>query len=371
MLKFLAARPAHPLNAAVVSVPSGVQFGIFDHLTRPQGVELEALYEGRIALLQRAERAGFRGYHLAEHHGHRLSTTPSQALFLAALARETERLRLGMLVACLPLHHPIRLAEEICMLDQLSGGRLDLGVGRGISPFEHSLFGHDPDEGRERFEEALAMLVQGLETGRIDSTRASHYDFPEVELPVEPRQRPYPPLWAAGNVELAARNGFNFVFGGPVTEQVRSRYDELWEESRRQPGHLNPHVTEPKVGSSQYVCIADTDDEACWIGRRALGLLAQLLKRSVQVVPPHLQDPSRPGPTTPLVEAVERGGSDVLVCGSPETVRDHYVRYAAEGHANYIVINVPFGDMTFDEADRTLDLFISEVMPAVRAAANS
>jgi alkanesulfonate monooxygenase SsuD/methylene tetrahydromethanopterin reductase-like flavin-dependent oxidoreductase (luciferase family) len=347
-----------------------LEFGIFDHLTRPRAVELEALYEGRIALLQKAERAGFYGYHLAEHHGHALSTTPSQAVFLAALARETEHLRLGMLVACLPLHHPIRIAEEICMLDQLSGGRLDLGVGRGISPFEHTLFGHHPDEGRELFEESLAMVVQGLATGRMDSKGARGYDFPEIELPVEPRQKPYPPMWAAGNVEFAARNGFNFIFGGPVTEKVRSRYEELWEESRREPDHLNPHVTEPKIGSSQYVCIADTDDEARRIGRRALGLLAGLLKRSVETVPPHLQDPDKPGPTTPLVEAVERGGPDVLVCGSPETVRDHFVAYAAEGQANYIVINAPFGDMTMEEADRTLDLFTSEVMPAVRAAAN-
>ena len=147
-----------------------MEFGIFDHVTRPPGVPVQALYESRIALLREAEQAGFRGYHLAEHHGHALSATPSQVVFLSALARETERLRLGLLVACLPLHHPVRLAEEVCMLDQLSSGRVDLGVGRGISPFEHRLFGHDPDEARERFAEILPMVVQGLSTGRIDST---------------------------------------------------------------------------------------------------------------------------------------------------------------------------------------------------------
>jgi alkanesulfonate monooxygenase SsuD/methylene tetrahydromethanopterin reductase-like flavin-dependent oxidoreductase (luciferase family) len=188
---------------------SGIEFGIFDHVTRPPGVALDALYEGRIALLRKADAAGFRGYHLAEHHGHALSATPSQAVFLGAVARETERLRLGMLVACLPLHHPIRLVEEICMLDQLSGGRLDLGVGRGISPFEHRLFGHDPDESRDRFGELLPMVVQGLGTGRMDSAGSALHDFPEIELPVEPVQRPYPPMWAAGNVEAAARNGLN------------------------------------------------------------------------------------------------------------------------------------------------------------------
>ena len=72
------------------------------------------------------------------------------------------------------------------MLDQLSGGRVDLGVGRGISPFEHRLFGHDPDASRERFAEILPMVVQGLSTGRMDSAGAEHFDFPEVELPSSP-----------------------------------------------------------------------------------------------------------------------------------------------------------------------------------------
>jgi alkanesulfonate monooxygenase SsuD/methylene tetrahydromethanopterin reductase-like flavin-dependent oxidoreductase (luciferase family) len=347
-----------------------VDFGIFDHVTRPPGVALDELYEGRIALLKKADRAGFYGYHLAEHHGHGLSATPSQVPFLAALARETERLRVGMLVACVPLHHPIRLVEEICMLDHLSGGRLDLGVGRGISPFEHVLFGHDPDDARERFAEVLPMVVQGLTTGRIDSVGSEHYDFPEIELPLEPLQRPYPPMWAAGNVEFAARNGLHFVFGAPVTAELRGRYDELFAASRDDPDRLNPHVTEPKIGSSQYLCIAGTDEEARRIGERALAVLGRFLGRSVGREPPHLQDPDRPAPPTPLVKAIQGGGAGgVLVCGTAATVRDYYVRYAAEGNANYIVINVPFGDMTYAEAEHTLDAFIDEVLPAVRAVA--
>ena len=345
-----------------------IEFGIFDHVTRPPGVALADLYEGRIALLRTADAAGFRGVHLAEHHGHGLSATPSQTVFLAALARETEHLRLGMLVACLPLHHPIRLAEEICMLDQLCGGRLDLGVGRGISPFEHRLFGHDPGLSRERFAEILPMVVQGLATGRMDSAGSRHFDFPEVELPVEPVQRPYPPLWAAGNAEAAARNGLNVVSGLPLTVEMRRRVDALWAESRRAPDRLNPHVATPWIGSSQYVCIARTDDEAQRIGERALDVLGGFLARSIGREPPHLQDPDHPDPPTPLVQAIQSRAPGVLVCGTAGTVRDHYVRYAAEGTVNYLVVNVPFGDMTFAEAEYTLDAFIGEVMPAVREA---
>jgi alkanesulfonate monooxygenase SsuD/methylene tetrahydromethanopterin reductase-like flavin-dependent oxidoreductase (luciferase family) len=204
----------------------------------------------------------------------------------------------------------------------------------------------------------------------MNAAGCAHYDFPEIELPVQPLQRPYPPLWAAGNVELAARNGMNFVFGAPITAELRARYDELWAEGRRAPAPLNPHVTEPLVGSSHFLCIADTDEEARAIGERALRVLGGFLARSIGREPPHLQDPSRPEPPTPLVKAIQAGGpGGVLVCGTAETVRDFFVRYAAEGHANYIVVNVPFGDMTHAEAERTLDAFVAEVMPAIRAAA--
>jgi alkanesulfonate monooxygenase SsuD/methylene tetrahydromethanopterin reductase-like flavin-dependent oxidoreductase (luciferase family) len=155
----------------------------------------------------------------------------------------------------------------------------------------------------------------------------------------------------------------------PVTAEMRRRYDELWAESRRAPDRLNPHVSEPVVASSQYVCIADTDEEARRIGERALRVLGAFLGRSVGREPPHLQDPDRPEPPTPLVKAVQSRAPGVLVCGTPDTVREWFLRYAAEGNANYIVVNVPFGDMTHAEAERTLDAFVAEVMPAVREAA--
>jgi alkanesulfonate monooxygenase SsuD/methylene tetrahydromethanopterin reductase-like flavin-dependent oxidoreductase (luciferase family) len=344
-----------------------VEFGIFEHITRPQGASLDELYEGRIALLQKADRAGFYCYHLAEHHGHNLAMAPSQLVFLAALARETENLRVGTLVTCLPLYHPLRLVEEICMVDQLSGGRLQIGIGRGVSVFEHNFFGHDADESRERFAEMLEMVVQGLSTGRIDCEGRTFFDFPEAEVSLEPLQKPYPPLWYPGNVDFAARRGLNFI-SNRITPALRERYDELWEESRDDPDRLNPHVTEPKIGSSQFLCIADTDEEAKRIAERSLGYLGGMIRKSDGKVPPHLQDVSGPAAYAPS-KNIDYPGQEghKLIFGSPETVRDYYVQYAAEGNANYMVLNLPFGDMSIDEANRTLDLFISEVLPAVRA----
>src|ERR1700744_3613992 len=121
---------------------STMDFGVFDHLDRYDG-PLSEYYEARLRLIELYDRAGFFGYHLAEHHATPLGMAPSPSVFLAAVAQRSKRLRFGPMVYALPLYHPLRLIEEICMLDQLSGGRLDIGFGRGASPIELSFFGQD------------------------------------------------------------------------------------------------------------------------------------------------------------------------------------------------------------------------------------
>src|SRR6201988_4831189 len=112
-----------------------LKFGVFDHLDRGH-LPIATLYEERLQIIEHFERTGFHAYHLAEHHSTPLGMAPSPSVFLAAVAERTTRLRFGPLVWPMPLHHPLRLIEEICMLDQLSGGRLDIGFGRGAAPIE-------------------------------------------------------------------------------------------------------------------------------------------------------------------------------------------------------------------------------------------
>src|ERR1700740_388758 len=119
-----------------------MEFGIFDHLDR-YGGPLADYYEDRLKIAEAYDRAGFYAYHLAEHHSTPLGMAPSPSVFLAAVAQRTKRLRFGPLVYLLPLYHPPRLAEETAMLDQLSHGRLEVGVGRGRSPIEVALYGQD------------------------------------------------------------------------------------------------------------------------------------------------------------------------------------------------------------------------------------
>src|SRR5579862_6678863 len=170
-----------------------MKFGIFDHMDRSHP-DLGQQYRDRIELIRAYDAAGFYGYHLAEHHGTPLGLAPSPGVFLAAAAQHSERLRLGPLVYTLPQYHPLRLAEEICMLDHISGGRLELGIGRGISPIELGFYGIDAEGARERFAEAHAVIIKALTSERLSYEGAFHR-FEDVPMVLRPLQQPHPPLW--------------------------------------------------------------------------------------------------------------------------------------------------------------------------------
>jgi alkanesulfonate monooxygenase SsuD/methylene tetrahydromethanopterin reductase-like flavin-dependent oxidoreductase (luciferase family) len=132
-----------------------MQFGVFDHMDR-SAVPLDRFYADRLRLAEEYDTCGFYGYHVAEHHATPLGVAPSPGVWLAAVAQRTKQLRFGPLVYLLPLYHPLKLLEEICMLDQMSGGRLMLGVGRGISPIELRYYGIDPDAAPAMYAEDVA-----------------------------------------------------------------------------------------------------------------------------------------------------------------------------------------------------------------------
>jgi alkanesulfonate monooxygenase SsuD/methylene tetrahydromethanopterin reductase-like flavin-dependent oxidoreductase (luciferase family) len=138
-------------------------FGIFDHVD-DNGAPRAEQFEERIKLVELLEAEGFYGYHLAEHHATPLGTVPCPSVFLAAVAQRTRRIRFGPLVYVLPLHHPLRLYEEICMLDHMSGGRLLLGVGRGGALLEHARYGVEPATAQAMYHEAFEVLMRACDT---------------------------------------------------------------------------------------------------------------------------------------------------------------------------------------------------------------
>ena len=127
-------------------------FGIFDHIEDIPGTPTHQLFQDRLDLIKMADEAGFAGFHLAEHHGSDLCMAPNQEVFIAAASQVTKNIRLGPMVKLLPLHHPVRIIEDMCVVDQLTSGRLDFGVGRGVAPIEHYWFGSNWPESKERFD---------------------------------------------------------------------------------------------------------------------------------------------------------------------------------------------------------------------------
>src|SRR5689334_330083 len=166
-------------------------FGLFDWIDEAPGRTPGEVYEDRLRLLAEADRGGFDVYHLAEHHGAPLGLAPSPAVFLAAAARVTARIRLAPTTFIVPLYDPLRLVQEMGMLDQLSGGRLDIGVGKGSSPHEAAMYGLTPPETAERFEELMPAILEALETGVFRRPGGGE----PVPLHVTAQQRPHPPLW--------------------------------------------------------------------------------------------------------------------------------------------------------------------------------
>jgi alkanesulfonate monooxygenase SsuD/methylene tetrahydromethanopterin reductase-like flavin-dependent oxidoreductase (luciferase family) len=340
----------------------GLEFGIWDHFEQqdPERLPLTQQYEERIQLIVEAERLGFSRYHVAEHHLTPLDMAPSPNVFLAAVARQTSRIRLGSMVLCLPLYHPVRLIQEICMLDHLSGGRLEPGVGRGVRDVEHEWFGLDPMQSRDRYRETLDLLLQGLLSGRLNY-QGQYYTYDAVSVHFAPAQRPLPPIWYAGNIQSAASQGMNGL-GRPEGPDAYAAYWRTFETGRASGNPLFDR--QPRVGSTRHLVVADTDAEALDLARRAWRAYGQ---HSFATDLRNLGQTRDPQAYSAGADADSQIQSGALLAGSPSTVRDTLEAYLDQVYPlhNYLVTAFQWGDLSHAEATHSLQLYASEVMPAL------
>src|SRR5215472_13500119 len=345
-----------------MSTQPAFAFGIFDSFDLGESSPGQVI-ASRLDFAVAAEAAGIGHYHVTEHHGTPLSVCPSPALFLAALSQRTTTMRMGALVHVLPAYEPLRLAEEIAILDQLSHGRLDVGVGSGVSPYELAYFGIDAAEARDRYAETLAAVTSALATGRLTHRGVLLRDY-DVELSVGSVQRPHPPLWYASSntrsAEWAAANNVNFVGrwnGGSFTPAAEA-YWQTWQA--RQDGPAGPP---PRVGIAAHVYIGATDADAVERYRKAgaihFGHLLSLWHKNGNHAFDFMAD----------LEAGMKSGSALV--GSAQTVRDLLTEQVGQAPVNYFEATLAFGDLTPEVAHANLTAFAETVMPAVREAAAS
>ena len=331
-----------------------MKFGVFDHVD-DSGLPLAEHLEARLRMAEAYDAAGFHCYHVAEHHGTPLGLAPSPGILFAALSQRTARLRFGPLVYLLPLYHPLRLVEEVAMLDALSNGRFQLGVGRGVSPIELGFYGLDMAEQRARYDETLEVLLAGLSSEVLDYQGTFHR-FDRVPMALRPVQRPHPPLWyGAGSpdsIRWCARNGVNMVTLA-LGERVRQATD-LYRSER-----AGAEEAMPLMGVSRHIVVAPSDAEAKALARPAYARWRRSMARLWE----------ERGTGFPLAghlpmewDAAEAMGHGCA--GSPETVRAFVEREAAAGGINYFVSALMFGDLPLAAALRSAELFGSEVIAA-------
>lgn len=334
-----------------------IKFGIFDHLDRRTDVGLAQTYEDRLNIIKAYDDAGFYGYHLAEHHATPLTMSPAPSVFLAAVAERTKRLHFGPMVYVLPLYHPLRLIEEICMLDQLSGGRLLLGMGRGISPIELDYYGIEPEDARELYDEILEIVLIGLDSGVI-SFAGKHFSFNNVPMPLFPVQRPHPPFWTGiGTPEGAVRGGkagHNVLTNSPLpmAADFMCRFHDAWEEAHGAFGAQRPYA-----GVCRHTIIADTHEEAEAIMREAYltwwDSFSQLFRQHGTHIPIAQY-------TGSFEETVER---ELLIYGNADSVGEQIASYLECTGTNYFVCRFAFGSLSIQQSQDSLARFVEEVMP--------
>ena len=342
-----------------------MKIGLFDHVEDAQR-PVTQLFDERIEFAAAADKAGFYCLHVAEHHATPLNLVPVPGIYLGAVARETRRMRLGPLVYLLPLYSPLRLIEEICMLDHLSHGRLDVGVGRGVSPYELEFHNVMHDNSRDIFMEAYRCISTGLVSDTF-SFKGSRYLYNDVPMALRPLQQPHPPFWYASSSEVgstwAGEHGLHYVTLGP-TAMAKANITAFKAAltKRGAPAQPKPEFSGGVViGMQRHIFVADTDAEAHRLFKPAMDVhLANLnwlrVKKNDTGLTSRLKIPHG----TSYEEMVAHGG---VIAGSPATVRAEIKRQVGELGINYLLTYLFLGTMSLPDALRSLNLFSAEVMP--------
>ncbi len=335
-----------------------MRFAMFDQMEN-RGVSPAEMFRDRLRLLEVADEAGFWGYFKSEHHLTSLDMAPSTSTWLSAVVARTKKLRVGALVYLLPFYHPLRLLEEITTLDHLSNGRLEVGVGRGIAPPEHELWGMDPGEARDRFEETLAVLFEAMATDSL-TFHGDFWNFDDVPIEQQPYQKPYPPLWYPGNLAVAGGRGFHTITAGPISYLAKAVEEFSESATAQHPSEdgVNGGAT-PSIGAAVKVILSEDENASLERGRSAWKHFdANITKLWRRFGLSEL--PFNPNADGDFDKAI---AMSTAFSGSPSRLVD-FIAERAELGIDPLVLGFEWGDLDASEVRRSLDLFAEHVMPA-------
>jgi alkanesulfonate monooxygenase SsuD/methylene tetrahydromethanopterin reductase-like flavin-dependent oxidoreductase (luciferase family) len=325
-----------------------------------------------ISEAQLTEELGFDVVWLAEHHFDGICAYVDPVAFAAALAVATKRIKIGFAVAQMALHHPVRMAEQMALIDNISKGRVIVGLGRGTAYniYDYQGYGIDANEAQARFEEAEDIMLRAW-TGEPLEYHGKFWDLKLPMLRPMPFTRPHPQIIRAASTEGGmldiARMGRPFMMNVQTDEVTRHRMD-LYRTTLREQGFDDAAVARniEDCWVWRNVFVAETDAEAARIGIPAFEAMQQ--KRAEMRERVFREQGVRltvhtPGPTAPAARTVVEHG---LIYGSPATVAERLAKVAAIGVGG-VIMSFRLGPMPYDVVAQSLRLFMEKVAPAVRS----
>lgn len=344
----------------------------------------QALYNMYFEELQYCSETGFDGVMINEHHNNPLCMMPSVNVIGSVLARTTRQGKIVFLGNVLPIHeNPLRIAEEIAMIDILSGGRVVCGFVRGIGQ-ESMATNTNPMHNRERFNEAHDVIIKAWTTPGPFRWEGKHYHYRVINPWVMPLQKPHPPIWIPGvaspeSVEWAARHGYPYIALAPPLHLLRSIYT-IYDKAATEAGFT---PTSEQRGYAIRVCVADTDERAYEEGKHfywQVGTSFGLTPPQWQAPPGYISRAAAQGareqertraaaitPGGPQLSYEEAQATYQIVTGSPATVIRKLQYLADIIDPAYMIFWGREGQMSHQVAMRSIDLMTQEVIPAIKA----
>ncbi len=316
---------------------------------RDRSVPLVDVYDRALERIDVMDQSGYDAVWLAEHHFTGYSVCPSVHVMAAHVAARTRNLRIGTAVTLAAFYHPLRIAEEVALLDVLTGGRINWGAGRGFDPREMNVFGVPPEESSERFREAVEIVLAAWSNEKLDFDGRFH-QYQGVEVLPKPLQQPYPPTWVAatseGAIDWASGRGLSILMDPHSPHHEIARKLARYHEGLAAAGH---ETTGRQIPMGRLVAVAPTDAEAEAIARRGAQWTAgaYISKQALAQF--------RPGGEE--IDPVEHYLRDVVIHGSPERVVDELKRLEEEVPMGYLLLS-PLSEKTFG-------LFTDHVLPHV------
>jgi alkanesulfonate monooxygenase SsuD/methylene tetrahydromethanopterin reductase-like flavin-dependent oxidoreductase (luciferase family) len=316
---------------------------------RNRSVPLEDVYARALDRIDVMDQSGYDAVWLAEHHFTGYSVCPSVHVMAAHVAARTQNLRIGTAVTLAAFYHPLRIAEEVALLDVLTGGRINWGAGRGFDPREFSIFDVPVAESSDRFREAVEIVLAAWTNEKLTFEGRFHR-YSDVEVLPKPRQQPHPPTWVAatspGAIEWAAGRGFSILMDPHSPHDEIGRKFAHYGNGLEKAGHS---LDGRQIPIGRLVAVADSDAEAEAIARRAAKWTASayLPKQALALFRPDAAE----------VDPVDHYLDNVVIHGSPERVVETLQQLEAEVPLGYLLLS-PLSEKTFG-------LFTDRVLPHV------